>query len=312
MRGRRYAHRGAYGKKNMWIVGVLSAVGTLLAVTLILVSVGIALSGKVKHTKEGETLPSGETSGLSQELFGSPVQIQAPSIALGEPSAITEQCANAITAGHEAVTVNVTDREGYVLIRPSAKDSFGYVSGKAWDISPKSLVSRIKARSLYVSVCLSLRSPSESDPAARLMKQAYETAVIAELLEAGADEVVLLNDSMDEGRAEGLTELCKDVRRIREGKLGVALPASYLADETAAATVEQLLRGFDFGCVLTASDVGDDAYSYVVEHVRSTLYYVLRYHMRVALPYVSDEALADMQKALADEHIVNYQIVTYQ
>ena len=156
---------------------------------------------------------------------------------------------------------------------------------------------------------------SENDAKHRAVVLAYESALAAEIIEKGANEVIVRATGADATNTNLLIDFADSVKSINDSVvLGVALPVDFFFAESAAENISKLAESFDI-LGIDVSDIPNDDKD-TLEYIESTFaasdlkYYVLRYNMRVLLPQISDEQDEEMRAVLADNSIQNWQKIS--
>lgn len=140
----------------------------------------------------------------------------------------------------------------------------------------------------------------------------YEQAVIYELSEAGADEVILCGFS--ELNAEKVKMLCDFSVDYHNGAkvktpIGIIVPYSFFTTDGANELCHTLSKHFEFICVdfsdLTASEE-QTVEEAVRERVDGIQMYLSRYSLRVVLD-AENKSIGEIKEALADAVLYSYQ-----
>ncbi len=165
----------------------------------------------------------------------------------------------------------------------------------------------------YVSVLTVMKEHSVADSYTTAL-HAFEQAILYELSEAGADEVLLCGfSSLDAEKAEMLCAFSADYHNGAKVKtpIGLIIPYSFFADAEANELCRTLSEHFEFLCVdfsdLTASEE-QTIEETVRERVDSMQMYLSRYSLRIILD-AENEALSEIKDSLSDAALYSYQSV---
>ena len=150
------------------------------------------------------------------------------------------------------------------------------------------------------------------------MLRAYETALLSEVAEAGADEVILLDaDGLFSAESEDvisasdavweLTDVARAVNaRSPETVVGIAFAPAFLGSADSDRHLGSIAEAFDLLLLdLRGSADAEDVHTAVASGVAEHLYFILRYKMRVLIPAgtadaVTGEAVNSWQEGSPD------------
>ena len=114
------------------------------------------------------------------------------------------------------------------------------------DVTLSRLFAALAEEETYVAATFSCTWQKEGDTALRRILRAYEAALVAEIAESGANEVLLLDLTVDE---DTIDETALFLREIRENSpeavIGVAVTTVFLADENHVERTRTLLTWAD-------------------------------------------------------------------
>ncbi len=165
----------------------------------------------------------------------------------------------------------------------------------------------------YVSAFVVMREHNSFDSYVPTL-HAFEQAVLYELAQAGADEVILGGFSeIDAERVEMLCDFSADYHSGASVKtpIGLMLPYSFFTDEGANELCRTLAEHFEFFCV-DFSDLAFSEEQTIGEAVRARVdsmqMYLSRYSLRVALD-AENEDFDEIKGALADAALYSYQSI---
>ncbi len=314
MKGRnssKYYRKNSYKKRKLRNILIVSGI-CLLFLFLLFVIFGNLLDKKVEAQK-GEREKTQATT--TSPTYAAAYSIEAYPVDISAGSDVASQMSALSSADIRAASLRITDSNGKLLIRSKLATSLGY-QGSADLVSDfSSVISRAKYYDIFPSAVLDLQFLSESDAKHRAVLLAYEAALVAEVSEAGAGEVIARASSVDETQIALLIDFAESVKSINDkAVLGIVLPKNFFYMDAAADNVAKLAESFDILGVDASKPAAEDADALAyIESVFSEpnlKYYVLRYNMRVLLPQISSEQDAEMRAVLAENSIQNWQKIS--
>ena len=170
-------------------------------------------------------------------------------------------------------------------------------------------------RTLYSSVIFPSAALNNEESAKQAVINAYEAALIEELSEVGARDVVItpfvLGDSkyeIDEAFVSKLEGYVVSIRSLSpELRIGLALPLEYLADTKYSTLVEELSQRVDFLSLDLTAYTELDSFS---DAISAASLNVLRREIRLLLCQTSEEEILTLTTLLDKYSMTNYQVVS--
>ena len=314
MRGRnssKYYRRNTYKKRKLRNILIISAI-CLVVLFLLFVLFGNLLNNKLelervsKDNAQTPAVPIGNTVSYTIEAY--PVN-------LNPDTDFSERMYELSKRGIRSASLNLSDPQGQLLIHSDIAASLGYQNKDDSLVDLSSVISKAKYYNIFSSAIFELQFLSENDAKHRAVVLAYESALAAEIIEMGANEVIVRATGADATNTNLLIDFADSVKSINDSVvLGVALPVEFFFTESAAENISKLAESFDI-LGIDVSDIPNDDKD-TLEYIESTFaasdlkYYVLRYNMRVLLPQISDEQDEEMRAVLADNSIQNWQKIS--
>ena len=302
MQYRRSVYRRSRIKWGLIIGGI-----SLAVLFLLFLIIGNAL-GKRGKSDDGNTASGTEpTSDITvQDLASVLPPIHAYACMPEDPDAsLTALIQKKVTA----ICLPLNTESGSLLYTSSVAARLNMVSGST---SLSGVTRTAHDSGLYVSGVWYLTCMNEEDDLLRSVLLSESAAVLAEAIRAGADDILLLTPGLSAGRVEELVRFSEALLRLEpEAKIGFALPQAVLDAENSAALTEQLAKNFAYLALdcSTASEHETSADT-VSGQISAMLYNLLRYKMRVLLPYAAtDEAQSALTDAVAQNNIDRWMIL---
>ena len=289
--GRRVSYRRrAYRKKRIkLILGVVAAV--LVTVFIALVIAGNMIGDKVEdnitkrkpQSTQTEALPHGEV----KKVLAYPVPIYVEGSSL-----LATRIKNASDAGYTDACFFLDDKSGKLTYNSDVAISLGKHTSNADMPSLGKAMTAFHEKDIHAVGMTHLSEFNTDDDLARSAAIGYYSALIAEALRSGVDDVMIFVGEIPVERYSELMELALDVHRLcPDGKIGLSLPISMLSDQNNSELVDELWDYFDYlAADLTKVSAGEERPlpDAIDTALGGMLYFLLRYDMRVLVPQVSD------------------------
>lgn len=252
---------------------------------------------------EAETVPFGRDLAIP-DLNAGIVSLEGAT--MGSIRGEAQRFAN---AGVTAVSLILRNADGQLLFSSKTDEGLGLDGEAAADLRISEILDPFLSREIYVSCILPMRYFSDGDGYSRSVLYAYETALLSEIAEAGAQEVILLdcdglfdaNGDKDGGDGafsteDAVRELQAIARAVNEKApetaVGIAFSPEFLATRDSDRYLGSIVEAFDLLLLdLRAAQKAEDLYEAVSTGVSEHLYFILRYSMRVLIPEGSAEAV---------------------
>ena len=213
----------------------------------------------------------------------------------------------------KAACFELDTESGALLYASSVARSLGYQSAEQdlWHL--ENAIAKFDANGLY-SVGITYASGlDDSSDLSRTAAIGYHSALIAEALRVGVDEVLIIAPKTDAESSNELIRIADEVHRlVPDGKIGLALsyPLPEIPDsdnEFSDELLVSLWEAFDF----FALDICDGISTVDEAELRAgeLLYYVLRYNMRILIPSDNDALAADLTRMCEQRGFNNIQIM---
>lgn len=201
-----------------------------------------------------------------------------------------------------AICLPLNTESGSLLYTSSVAGRLNVVSGST---SLSSFTRTAHDSGLYVSGVWYLTCMKEEDDLLRSVLLSESAAVLAEAIRAGMDDILILAPDLSAGQVEELIRFSDTLLRLEpNAKIGFALPQAVLEAENSAVLTEQLAKSFAYLALDCTASEGEPSADAVSNQISAMLYNLLRYKMRVLLPYAAtDEAQSALTDAVAQNNI---------
>ena len=304
--------RRAYRKNRIkLILGVTAAV--LATVFIAFVIVGNMMGDKVENNivkrkpkaDQTEALPHDEVKTV--RAYPVPIYVEGSSL-------LATRIKNAADEGYTDACFFLDGEDGALYYNSEVAISLGKHQANSDMPTLQKAVKAFHDKELYAIGMTRLSEFNTDDDLARSAATGYYSALIAEALRAGVDDVMIFVGSIPTERYAELQELADTVHRLcPDGKIGLTLPPEVLSDTNNSELLDGLWDHFDYLAAdltnLTATE--DQTLDATVDQtLGGMLYYLLRYDMRVLVPYssVSDE-MAKILDTVSKNGSQNIQII---
>lgn len=307
---RHMRYRRSVYRKNGIKLTLIACLCTTLAVLLAVAVIGNVLGKRVAERPNG----SGSKSTTEQKSEHAEVRgVNAYPVPLSaDGSTLSSRLSRVASDGYTDVCFELDSADGSVLYASDVAVSLGKQSSASalWKLSDVSKL--CKDNGLYsIGIAHAVGLSGDND-LERTAEIGYIAAMTAEALRSGIDEVLIYADVTSERYGE-LTVLAESIHRLcPDGTVGIALHAEAFSESNEPSLLDSVWNSFDYLAVDLSSDAEDN--EAVVENIDSTLggmlYYLLRYNVRVLLPYSNDAAeIASRSQAVTSNGCNNMQIM---
>ena len=210
-----------------------------------------------------------------------------------------------------SVPLNTPD--GALLFKSLVADKIDLPSGEA-NVTLENAVSAATTRTVYLSGIFYVNAFKEENALVRAVELSRAAAIVAEALNTGFDDVVLIAPHISETHIEEAIRFTEDIKSLTDnGTIGLCLSDNILSMEDTqqlSQMVDHLNDNVDFLAVnLSDTDIsaGVDAIS---EAISAKQHYILMYKMRVILPQgETDDILLSIITEAQNNGIKNIQIM---
>ncbi len=318
MRRRKHRRRLRGRSRSSVNIGAIILISVTILSALIgsFLVVGNLLHDKLEGQGADDTSTNTEQTALNSEkayvksINGYSVLIEAADIPV-----ISERFDSLIANEKNAASIPLNTKDGSILYNSLIAKELGIPVGSS-NIEIEHVVTSAKEREVYLSGIYYVNAFSKDDTLVRSVELSKNASVIAEVLMAGFDEVVIIFSDIS---ADNIDEAIRFIDSIKaltnNGAVGVAVPESILKLEEAAKKSEFiniLSENADFLAIDTSNATDSDISAYIGEKINTEKLHLHMYKMRLLLPYSSDKQVQDGIISSAEENgISNWQIIIY-
>lgn len=283
--------RSVYRKKRIK-VGIIVTVSVIAVLTLLFAVIGNALGKKADEgisQRKNTSVTSAEEHAELADVHAYPVPISA------DGSTLSSRLAQALKNGYTAVCLELNSRDGTLLYSSPLAQSLGRQDSSNSLRTLENVTKLCGESGLYSVGIVHLKELEADDDLARAAAVGYYSALVSEALRAGMDDVLLYIGEIPSERYAELKTLADEVHRLcPEGHVGLSLPASGFSASDGECLADSMWSAFDYlAADLSQPTDGEDAATYVSSQLGSMLYYLLRFNVRVIVPYTDDTSLAE-------------------
>lgn len=283
--------RSVYRKKRIKAT-VIVTVSAIALLTLLFAIIGNALGKKVDDSiskRKNTSVTSSEEHAELESVRAYPVPLSA------DGSTLSSRLAQASQKGYAAVCLELNSKNGSLLYSSPLSQALGRQDGSNSLRTLENIVKLCGENGLYSVGIIHLKEFNTDDDLARAAAIGYYSALASEALRAGMDDVLLYIEEMPSERYGELKTLADEVHRLcPTGHVGLSLPASAFSASDSDSIADSMWSAFDYlAADLSHPTEGEDAASYVSDKLGGMLYYLLRFNVRVIVPYTDDASLAE-------------------
>lgn len=306
--------KSVYRRKNIGAVLIISAVCLILFVTVFLV-LGNFLKSQSDNRNKSDTYDTEETdnkptnekntvkSVLSYPVF---IETKERGTFADRLDALTQK-----KIFDASVPLNTPD--GDLLFKSTVAQSIGYPQGEA-NVKLEKAISSAQSRNVYLSGIFYVNAFKNEDPLIRSVELSQAAALVAEALNAGFDDVVLIVPHMTADHVEEAIRFTENIKALtNNGSVGLCISDRILSIESTqelSLAIDRLNSEIDVLAVdLSDTDISVDVNA-ISDAISPIQHYILMYKMRVILPNgEADEILTSVISEAQSNGIKNIQIM---
>ena len=264
--------QSVYRKKKIKTV-LVTIICVLVILTLAFLVLGNVLSGRADGaTSKPDDIPS-SSSGIKK----SEISVNSRFVPLAEDgSTLGSRLSAATSAGYSDINFMLDTEDGALYYQSETASLLGKQKNAASDLRTLSnIVSLMSSQRLYCTAVTHVSEMRSNNDLVRSAAIGYHAALIAEVLRAGIDEVLVMPGDISEDRYDELTKLADEVHRLAENsKIGIVLPVSVFTSDNSADIVHKFSQKFDFIAVRVDAEAD----------MSGLIFYLLSYNVRVIVP----------------------------
>lgn len=202
---------------------------------------------------------------------------------------------------------------GELLFKSLVADKIGYPPGES-NVKLDNAVSSAKSRNVYLSGIFYVNAFNSDDTLVRSVELSRAAALVAEALNAGFDDVILIAPQMTETHVEEAIRFVEDIKSLTDsGAIGLCVSDSILSIEDSQ-QVSQIIDSLNSDIDFLAIDLSDTDLSLGIEAISEAIsskqHYLLMYKIRVLLPKgETDDILTSIISEAESNGIKNIQII---
>ena len=306
-RNRHMQYRRSIYRKRRIRTMIITAAIVLALLTILFLVIGNIFFDKAN---EDENEPKQTTAPQTDDSIPADSARQIKATAISFESSLNSALDAAKAGGFNAVSVMMNAPDGKLTHYSDIANRLKYESATNANTSVSRLMESAESRSLYVSGLYYVSAFSESDDLARSVKIAELATVISESLRAGLNEVILLAPNIKEEQCAEITHLISEIRAfVPDAVIGFALPNSLVESKNAEA-IDALAKEINFLALDLTRYEDVDPLDFTKESVGAMLYSLLRYKMRVIIPFFEEsEKQNSIISTVESSGISNWQII---
>ena len=307
--------RTVYRRRNIGVIILISSVCLILSLTAFIV-IGnlLKIRSESSDSTNAETNQTVQNSDSTNEK--APVKsIKAYSVLLETQGSgvFADRLDTLVQKGISEASIPLNTAEGVLLFKSTIANEISYPTGEA-AVTLSKAIPTAKERNIYVSGIFYVNSFKIEDPLIRSVELSKDAAIVAEALNAGFDDVVLVVPHMTDAHADEAVRFIENIKAMSDGgAVGLCISENILSLEDTlklSQTIDELDGKIDFLAVdlsLTNLSEGTEQLSLAIS---SKQHYLLMYKMRVLLPNSeNDYTLSAIISEAESNGIKNIQII---
>jgi hypothetical protein len=305
--------RSVYRKRKIKII-VITSLCVLAALALIFVIVGNMLGKKVEQSVNDRAPTKQSTTDIPHATVK---DVNAYPIALWVEgsSQLSSRVSSAVKNGYSDICFDICDDSGNLFYISKAAQSLGKQSSNTTGLnSLDNIVKTFSGTGVYSIAVIEANDLKSDDDLIRSAARGYYSAIAAELLRAGINEVLISVGELPSERYTELITLAEEIHRLSpdKGHVGISLPVGLLSSVENETLVASIWGAFDYIAVDLYSNVSldENTVANIESKLGSMLYSLLRYNVRALLPRTDNQELtAAMRDMAISEGVKSIQIM---
>ena len=306
--------RTVYRRRNIGIIIFISSICLILSLTAFIV-IGNLLKLRSENSNSSDTETNQSVQDSDSTDDKTPAKsIKAYSVLLEtqESGVFADRLDALMQKGISEASIPLNTTEGVLLFKSTIANEISYPTGEA-AVTLSKAIPTAKERNIYVSGIFYVNSFKTEDPLIRSVELSVEAALVAEALNAGFDDIVLVIPHMTDSHADEAIRFIKNIKAMSEGgAVGLCISENILSIEDTlklSQTIDTLDEKIDFLAVdLSATDLSEGT-EHLSVAISSKQHYLLMYKMRVLLPNSeNDDTLRAIISEAESNGIKNIQI----
>ena len=303
--------RGVYKRRSIGTVLITAAV-TLLIVFIVLTVIGNILhqQSRNRHQINNDTIDNTTNTPVFDTVNVPKINAYRVLLETSDSSVFSQRLDALKSQGATSVSIPLNDDSGTLLFKSENAALLGYNTGSKVTLS--SAVESAKDGNVYISGVFKTNIFGIENKLARNIEIARLASIIAEVLESGVNDVIIVTPHLTSEHIGEVETLVSSIRRLTsKGAVGITVTDAIFKDESASATISKLNSSVDFLALDTSNFDDADAAEFVESKISSeNMLYLHMYSFRLLLPYLSDEeAQASVILAAGKGGINNWQII---
>lgn len=281
--------KGVYRRKNISSIIIISVICFILFATAFFI-IGNLLKTQSDKRHENETYETESTPDKESQndkasvrsILAHPVFLETQGV-----GTFSTRLDALTSSGVYEASVPLNTANGELLFKSSVAEKIGYSTGNA-NIKLSSALPYAQTKNIYLSGIFFVTAFNIEDPLVRSVELSRQASLVAEALNAGFDDVLLIAPSMTNDHIDDAIRFIDDIKALTNGgTVGLCISDNILSSDNSqylSETIDLLNSKIDFLAIdLSGTDIsnGVDAIS---ESISPIQHYILMYKMRVILP----------------------------
>ena len=264
--------QSVYRRRKIKTVSI-TIICVLVVLTVAFLVAGSILGGRTDGKIDDHVDQPDTTSGIKK----SEITVNSRFVPLAlDGSTLGERLSTATSGGYSDICFELDTENGYLYYQSETATLLGKQKNAASDLRTLSgIISLTTSRQLYCTGITYVSELRSNNDLVRSAAIGYHAALIAEVLRAGINDVLVMPGEISEDRYDELIKLADEVHRLAEGqKVGIALPLSAFTSENSAELIHKMSQAFDF----LAVEIDENT------DMGGMIFYLLSYNVRVLVP----------------------------
>ncbi len=295
----------------------ISTVIISVSATLAIVLITLLIVGNVLHNQSKKRHENKKSDDTIQEIDGTYTPFDknanAYSVLLQtDDTTVFKDRIQALTSSQITdVSIPLNTKDGTLRYSSEVSKQLGFSSNAT--VKLEDACASAKDLGVYLSGSYYLNAFAIEDTLLRSVELSKASAIIAEALTVGVDDVVVISTELKYEHVDEIIRFVEDIRILSNGKghIGITLTDNILEQANVSDIIRNLDKSIDFLAV-DASLYGEEKPTeYVDAKINSKANFeIRRYNMRILLPFVEDsETQSEIVDIVDKNGIKNFQII---
>ena len=308
--------RRVYKRHDLSVAAIISVTSVaVLIIALLIVGNLLHAQSKKRNNTDSDT-PNSETQQLLPErqptksVNGYPVLLETK-----DSSTLPDRLDALVAKGIYDVSIPLNTPDGRILYSSEIANKIDVTTGTE-SVTLETASTYAAERNMYLSGVYYVNAFSIENEMLRSVELSKAAAVIAEALDSGINDVLIVAPQMTQENADEAIRFINGIKNLTaKGSVGLTVPNCIFDLENSlerSDVISYLYENTDFLAMDISKSNAADVNLYVGDRINSAKLYLHMYKIRVLLPNISDTTALNATITEAEDNgIQNWQILMY-